>query len=168
MKNWLLNSIVGVFCLSIIVIIIVTSTKELTSNETTLMSVLLTLLSVVVTWIVAQYFANISHKHVIADVKNEYSNNLRTYALNAAEKVDNLSNELSKLSLYLQSELENDEDTIEEALLSKSEKIESTIHIINTLKSVNDTSLSDWKGVIGEELEEREEEKEERENKLLL
>ncbi len=33
----------------------------------------------------------------------------------------------------------------------------------NTLRSVNDTSLSDWQGVIGEELEEQQEEKSERE-----
>ena len=168
MKNLLLNLIIGLFCLSIIIIIVITSTKNLTSNETTLISVLLTILSIVVTWLVSQYFSNLSHKQAIEEVRTEHLNNLRTYALNAAEKVDNLSNELSKLSLYLQSELENDNETFEEASLSKTERIESAIHIINTLKSVNDTSLSDWKGVIGEELEEREEEKEERENKLLL
>ena len=46
---------------------------------------------------------------------------------------------------------------------AKEERLESTIHIINTLKSVNDTSLSDWQGVIGEELEEQREERAERE-----
>lgn len=39
----------------------------------------------------------------------------------------------------------------------------STIHIVNTLKSVNDTGLSDWEGVIGDILEEQKEAKLEKE-----
>lgn len=105
-----------------------------------------------------------SHKKAIAEVKEQHLNNLKTYALNAAEKVDNLSNELSRLSVYLQEELEKDDD--EESELSKTERLESAIHIVNTLKSVNDTSLSDWKGVIGDELDEIREEKIERANEL--
>lgn len=167
MKNNYLNVIIGILVISIIGIIIYTSNKDLTINESTLLSVLLTILSIIVSWILASYFAKNSQKQAIDEVKTEYQNNLRTYALNAAEKVDNLSNELTKLALYLKSNLENDDDSDEFALYSKIERIESAIHIVNTLKSVNDTSLSDWKGVIGEELEEREEEREEREERLI-
>jgi len=167
MKNNILNIIVGILVISIIGIIINISNKDLTINESTLLSVLLTILSIIVSWILASYFAKNSQKQAIDEVKTEYQNNLRTYALNAAEKVNNLSNELTKLALYLKSNLENEDDSDEFALYSKIERIESAIHIVNTLKSVNDTSLSDWKGVIGEELEEREEEREEREERLL-
>lgn len=167
MKNQILNIILAVLAVSIVVIIINISRKNLTVNESTLLSVLLTILSIIGSWIVASFFAKNTQKQAIEEVKTEYLNNLRTYALNAAEKVNNLSNELTKLGLYLKSNLDNDEESDEYALHSKMERIESAIHIVNTLKSVNDTSLSDWKGVIGEELEEREEEKEEREERLL-
>jgi hypothetical protein len=51
-------------------------------------------------------------------------------------------------------------------LLAKDIRIESAIHIINTLKSVNDRSLSDWQGIIGEELSAKREEQEAREETL--
>ena len=38
---------------------------------------------------------------------------------------------------------------------SRDERITSAIHIINTLKSVNDTALSDWRGVIGDFIDEK-------------
>lgn len=167
MKNTILNFIIGFFALAIIVIIIIVSTKDLTTTESTLLGVLLTLSSVIASWITSSYFSQVSHKQAIEEVRTEYQNNLRTYALNAAEKVDNLSNELLKLSLYLKAELDNEDESDENAYISKVERIQSAIHIVNTLKSVNDTSLSDWKGVIGEELEEREEEKEERQERLI-
>jgi len=168
MKNWMTNLIIFAFLVAIIIIIASISTNDLTSNEATLLSVLLTIISVIASWLLSSYFAKQAHKQAIEEVRKESHDNLRTYALNAAEKVDNLSNELSRLSSYLREELESEEESEERELLSKTLRIESCIHIIDTLKSVNDTSLSDWKGVIGDELEEREEEKEERETRLLL
>jgi hypothetical protein len=167
MKNGLLNIISVILVISILGIIIYISNQELTVHESTLLSVLLTILSIIVSWVLASHFAKSTQKQAIDEVKTEYQNNLRTYALNAAEKVNNLSNELTKLALYLRSNLDNEDDSDEFAIYSKIERIESAIHIVNTLKSVNDTSLSDWKGVIGDELEEREEEREEREERLL-
>lgn len=156
--------LVVVFILAIISCIVYIASSDLTENEAGLLSIILTILSITATWVVANIFARISHKKAIDDVKEQHLNNLKTYALNAAEKVDNLSNELSRLSVYLQEEIEKDEE--EESEHSKTERLESAIHIINTLKSVNDTSLSDWKGVIGDELDERREEKMEREIEL--
>ncbi len=167
MKNWVINLIILGLVASIVIILVVISMNNLTTNESTLLGVLLTVLSFIASWVVSDFFARKSLRDSIDEVKNEYQNNLRTYALNAAEKVNNLSNELSKLAMYLKSELDKDDSSDEYALYSKIERIESAIHIVNTLKSVNDTSLSDWKGVIGDELEVREEEKEEREERLL-
>jgi len=167
MKNWVINLVIFFLVASIVIVLVVISMNDLTTNESTLLGVLLTVLSFIASWIVSDFFARKSLRDSIDEVKNEYQNNLRTYALNAAEKVNNLSNELSKLASYLKSELDKDDSSDEYALYSKIERIESSIHIINTLKSVNDTSLSDWKGVIGDELEVREEEKEEREERLL-
>ena len=88
-----------------------------------------------------------------------HNENLRTYALKAAEKVNNLSEQLNRLSLYLEDDLQEESNYSE----SSNQRIISAIHMIAMLKSVNDTSLSDWQGVIGEEIEEHRKEAEERE-----
>ena len=68
----------------------------------------------------------------VEEVRKSHQENLRTYARKAAEKVENLSGELVRLSGLLQQELENDEyDNNEIALISKQERLLSTIHIIN-------------------------------------
>ncbi|HSW14648.1 MAG TPA: hypothetical protein VLI06_17520, partial [Solimonas sp.] len=75
------------------------------------------------------------------------------------------SKELNRLSVYLQEELQyTGYRNSEEELFAKEERIESAIHMLGSLRSINDTSLSDWQGVIGEELDEqREAEKEQAE-----
>jgi transcription elongation factor Elf1 len=165
-KEVLLYILIGLFGLSLIGCIIYIGQNDLSPNENALLSIILTIISIVATWIVSNLFAASAHKTALEEVKAQHLSNLKTYALNAAEKVDNLSNELNRLSVYLQDELEKEDESHEESLISKIERLESSIHIVNTLKSVNDTSLSDWKGVIGEELDEIREEKIERENDL--
>lgn len=157
---------VGVFILGLIGCIIYIASFQLSSKESALLSIILTIISVIATWIVSNLFSESAHKSALAEVKEQHQTNLKTYALNAAEKVDNLSNELRKFSIYLQEELEKEDESLEEANMSKAERIESAIHIVNTLKSVNDTALSDWKGVIGDELDEIREERLDRENEL--
>lgn len=133
-----------------------------TPRENVLLSIVLAIFSILASWILSHYYSETGHKQVIEEVRNSHQENLRTYARKAAEKVENLSGELSRLSGLLQQELENDEyDNSETALISKQERLLSAIHIINTLKSANDTYLSDWRGVIGDELEQRQEEEEE-------
>ncbi|WP_418501394.1 hypothetical protein [Flagellimonas sp.] len=167
--NGLLKTIIIVTSIAILgLITYLIFVSELTNREAGLISLLLTLLSFIVSYMISNYFAKESYKKAIDEVQEQHQSNLRTYALNAAEKVGNLSNELTRLSLYLQEHLEyeDDNDSPEISIRSLEERIESTIHIINTLKSVNDTSLSDWSGVIGDELDEQKEERLERENEL--
>jgi len=169
MKNALFIILVITLLVGILTCMLIVSFSTLNSSENALMSIILTLFSVLASWIISTSLNEKSHKLALEEVKEQHLSNLRTYALNAAEKVGNLSSELGRLSVYLQKELEDeDEDEVsnEELYLSAAERIESAIHIINTLKSVNDTYLSDWKGVIGEELDERFEEQQERENDL--
>jgi predicted Zn finger-like uncharacterized protein len=93
---------------------------------------------------------------------------LRTYAVKASEKVGNLSKEFVRLSEFLEDEDENKSSQDgDEALLSKMERIRGAIHIINTLKSMNDTSLSDWEGVIGDILDRKRQEQEEQVENLI-
>ena len=154
--RWPNLALFGVVLLGILLCLYIIATRELNASESLLLSLVLTILSLIGSWVASRYYSEIS-----------FNNNLRIFALKAAEKVNNLSNELDRLSVYLQHELEStDYETLKEELLARDMRIEGAIHIINTLKSVNDRSLSDWQGVIGEELNAQREEREEREEDL--
>lgn len=144
------------------------SAGNLAPKESALVSVILAILAILATWVITDIYTKSQYKKAIEEVQQAHQNNLRTYALKAAEKVNNLSNELNRLAAYLQEALEYDEttDNMHDTFLSNQERIESAIHIINTLKSVNDTALSDWEGVIGEELDEQRVRQEEKEQEL--
>jgi len=132
------------------------TTGSPTSNEALLLSLFLTLLSIIGSWVASRYYS-----------ESSYNKSLRVFALKAAEKVTNLSNELDRLSAFIQQELKEGEyESPAEAALAKNIRLEGAIHIINTLKSVNDRSLSDWQGVIGEEISAQREVQEEREEML--
>lgn len=145
------------------------SLRNLSNQESTLLGLLLTLLSVFAGWLITHVYAEQQTAEAIEDVHARSRENLRTYALKASEKVNNLSNEFSRLATYLEEELAySDYETPAEALNGREERIESAIHLIRTLKSVNDTALSDWEGVIGDELDEQREEQKEKEQELRL
>jgi len=160
----------GKYCISLLFLlgigfcIYFISSGELTTRESALLSMLLTILSIIATWIVTHIYTQSQHKRAIEDVQEAHRTNLRTYALKAAEKVNNLSKQLNQLSSYLGESLEyDDNDNVRDNFLISQERIESSIHMINTLKSVNDTALSDWEGVIGDELDEQREQQAETE-----
>lgn len=167
MSNFAKYCVGGAFFLGIGLCIYFISTGNLSEKEIALLSILLTTLSVLATWIITHIYSQSQHRKAIQEVQESHRSNLRTYALKAAEKVDNLSNQLGQLAAYLEGSLEeSDDERLNEALQSKQERIESAIQIINMLKSVNDTALSDWEGVIGDELDERRELQAEREEEL--
>lgn len=146
----------------VLTVLLILSFSELTTRETGLMSTILTLLSILATWIVSFLYSESIHKNSISEAKEAHQENLKTYALKAAEKVTNLSDQLSQLSAFLEDEIgSSDFETMQELVNSREQRIVSAIQMLSMLKSVNDTSLSDWQGVIGEELEERREEKQE-------
>lgn len=147
--------------------LILISGTNLSGRESALLGMLLAGLSVLASWIMTHLYSESQYKRTLEEVQEQHRTNLRMYALKAAEKVNNLSNELNRLSIYLEQELNYQEyPTSEEALQAKEGRIESSIHIIRTLKSVNDTSLSDWEGVIGDELDQQREERAEKEEEL--
>ncbi|HEV7952022.1 MAG TPA: hypothetical protein VGO98_01465 [Candidatus Saccharimonadales bacterium] len=145
------------------------SQTALSAQLNTLFNVLLTVFSVLLSLVMSHYYFDSSRQSTIEGIKSDYKKNNKLYSQKAAEKVDNLSNELTKLSIYLQQSIDDDNDLDPMvALLVREEKIRSAIHIVQTLKSINDKSLSDWLGVLDEEdIEEqneiREEKREERE-----
>jgi predicted RNA-binding Zn-ribbon protein involved in translation (DUF1610 family) len=132
------------------------TTGNLTSRETILFSSALAVLSIAASWFVSKHYS-----------EQSYTKNLQTFGRKASEKVNNLSNELNKLTAFLQQELEPDEGvSSSEALLAKRMKIEAAIHMVGTLKSINEGSLSDWQAVIGDEIVEQKEKQEEKEETL--
>jgi hypothetical protein len=151
------NAVLVIVCaIGVLVCLVAIGMWDLTSRESLLLSVVLTIISIMGSWVLSRYYAETS-----------FNENLRTFALKAAEKVDNLSKELDRLAVYLQQELDDtDYRNAPENLMAKEYRIEGAIHMLSTLKSVNDRSLSDWQGVIGKELDERREEQEEREEEL--
>lgn len=156
-----------IFLVGVLVCILIISLSDLTGKESAILSLFLTLLSLIASWLIARVYSDSQHDKAIAEVKEMHNEKIRTFALKAAEKVNNLSEQINKLSIYLEESL-NDSSYEEdkESLQSKEERIESAIHILGMLKSVNDTSLSDWHGVIDEKIEEQREAREEREEEL--
>jgi transcription elongation factor Elf1 len=136
---------------------------SLSAKESAILSLLLTILSVMASWIFSTIHSSSQHAEAISEVKEMHNENLKTYALKAAEKVNNLSDQLNRLSLFLEDELQDDDEKI----IDGKQRILSAIHMIAMLKSVNDTSLSDWQGVIGEEIEEHRKEVVEKEKELV-
>jgi Skp family chaperone for outer membrane proteins len=171
--NWapsqrFISIIISIFILGVLGTLLYLATGDLTTRETGLLSTILTILSVIVAWIVSHVYSETGHAKAIDEVKSAHHENLQTYALKAAEKVTNLSDQLDKLSVYISEELENsDYETVEETLRAREERLQSAIHMIGMLKSINDTALSDWQGVIGDQLEEQREERQEREQELM-
>ncbi len=131
MKTAIRVALVLAFACGIIVCLRVLGNGNLTPTESALLSVVLTGLSILASWVVTEIYSQSQMKEAIEEVQEQHRSSLKTYALKAAEKVTNLSNELSRLSTYLQQELDcNDYRTPEEELHSKEERIESAIHII--------------------------------------
>lgn len=167
MPNFVKYCIALAFLLAIGLCIYFISSGDFTAREAALLSMLLTILSIMATWVVTHIYTQSQHKRAIDEVQESHRTNLRTYALKASEKVNNLSAQLNRLSVYLEESLEySDNENLRENFLVNQERIESSIHMINTLKSVNDTALSDWEGVIGDELDEQREIQVEREQEF--
>jgi DNA-directed RNA polymerase subunit M/transcription elongation factor TFIIS len=166
MKNWLkytvLVLLVGILLFGIVACINLIGAGPQTPSQAAMFSIILTMLSVLAGWLITHIYSEIQHQEAIEQVEAFYKKNLRTYAIKASEKVENLSAEFGRLAGFLEEEEEGklNQET-DEALLSKKERIKGAIHIINTLKSMNDTSLSDWEGVIDDILDRKRQEQEE-------
>lgn len=167
MQNFIKGLVVILFILGILLCIYFISSSDLSGREGSLISIILSIFSILATWIVTHMYSESQHKKAIEEVQEFHRTNLQTYAKKAAEKVNNLSNELNRLSAYLYEELDrSDIENVNKLLLSREERMSSAIHIVNSLKSVNDTALSDWEGVIGDVLDKQREEKEEQEEEI--
>jgi|GEM_PF-3757991 hypothetical protein len=137
----------------------IAGTRQLTNTESVLLGVLLSAASMLVSWLATHVYSVVSVKDTVAEATQAYSDNIRTLGVRAAEKVLNLSNQLQRLGESLNSALDDadeSEATKQTVVLLLRERIQAAVYNIETLKSMNDTFLSDWRGIIGEEIEKQE------------
>ncbi len=144
----------------ILSIFAVFATSRVGDREQILYLIILTLISIMTGFLISQYDAAGQIIRALADLKAQHAEDLKTHAIKAADNVENLSKELQRFALFLDGELQNQYKDANEGYHSRTERIESSIHIINTLKSVNNASLSEWRNVIPERLTERATERE--------
>lgn len=126
------------------------SQSELSPSESLLLSLLLTVFSVTSGWLISHTLSNYDRAEQIAAIKREYEKNTEIYAIKASEKVINLSNQISRVVDFLKDQPKDKTETSELELIGRHNAV---IHMLGTLKSINDTSLSDWEGVIGDRLD---------------
>ncbi len=156
MRRWLPTVLAIILLAGAIVCLYIIATAEISARESLMLGFIMSAVSFIASWILAHAYS-----------EDTFNRNLRTFALKAAEKVNNLSNELDRLSLYLLQQDDLAEIANQSELLrAKDMRIEAAVHNINTLKSMNDRSLSDWQGVIGDELIAQKEERESREEEF--
>jgi len=145
--------IFGVLVIAIIGIILLSGFVELSPREYMFSSILLTGLAIGASWLGTNLTSRFNAEQMRKTLKSEYTDNLRTYALKAAEKVQNLSAEIGRLFDYVKESLPSSKD---EAAAISVERFKTVGLMLETIKSVNDTGLSDWRGIIGDELKEQE------------
>ncbi|HEV7998839.1 MAG TPA: hypothetical protein VGP63_03090 [Planctomycetaceae bacterium] len=155
-QNLLLCLGAGGLGLATIVIIVVAATKQSpTAAESLMLGVLISVFSVLAAVVVSHIYYKLGSQSASQEAKRSYDETIRTFARKAAEKVFNLSNEFDRLAESLRTAIDegDEEESNKLTLLVLREKILSAIHILETLKSMNDTSLSDWRGIIGEDIQ---------------
>ncbi|MFA0575522.1 hypothetical protein AB4580_23585 [Vibrio splendidus] len=124
----------------------------LTNREVTLFSSALALLSMAISWLITDIYSESSKQSALEDAKKFHTENIKTYVVNASEKVNNISNELDRLSIWLKQINQDYADSDLHEVIVMRERVASATHLIETLKSVNDTTVNDWRGIIDGEI----------------
>lgn len=145
------NIILVVLTILIVVILLITAISgDMTPKENLFLTILLTFLAIAASWLASHIYSQKSFDQLRTTLKEEHRENLRTYALNATEKVQNLSSEMERLIEYLSQTLDiKPQDESFQVIL---ERVRASRLALRMLKSMNDTAVSDWRGVIGEDL----------------
>lgn len=139
----------------IVASLVIAANRDLTASESLLLAILLSAASMMVSWLVTHLYSQANLDETIEQATATHTENVRNYARKAAEKVLNLSNELERLTAALNSALEDGDELpgYKDSSVLYQERISAAIHSLETLRSMNDTFLSDWRGVIGEEID---------------
>ena len=155
-KSHLISTVVTIILgVGIIFSLYLVGTKPLNETESVLLGLLLSTSSIMVSWLVTHIYSQISLEETIKLGAESNKENIKNYAVQAAEKVLNLSGELERLSELLSSAIEDSDEASndKESVMLLQERISAANHNLRTLRSMNDTFLSDWRGVIGDEID---------------
>lgn len=147
--------IVAALSIGIIVALVIAGKRDLTATESLLLGILLSAASMLVSWLVTHIYSQANLDDAIKQATDSNTENMRNYAVKAAEKVLNLSNELQRLIDALSGACDEADDLngYKDSAVLLQERISAAVHNLETLRSMNDTFLSDWRGVIGEEID---------------
>ncbi len=72
--------------IGVTICVLIIALGSLSAKESAILSLLLTILSVMASWIFSTIHSSSQHAEAISEVKEMHNENLRTYALKAAEK----------------------------------------------------------------------------------
>lgn len=150
-----------IFGLGILAVFAVLATTRVNEHEKILYCIILTLFSLGLGFLLSALTSNQRISSVTKELEQRHLEELKTHAVKTADNVDNLSGELQRFARFLEGELQNQYKDLAEGFRSRTERIESSVHIINTLRSVNNASLSDWRSVIPERVVDKREAREE-------
>lgn len=142
-NSWYLY-LAGFLGLGIISILVILGNAQLNNRETVLLCILLALLGLGAGFLLAQFLDSLTRRKEMEKVM-----------AGVADKVENLSGELQRFAAFLAEELKKDYKDPAEGYHTRTERLESAIHVINTLRSVNDASLNEWRGQAAGKLEPR-------------
>ncbi len=151
-------SLIGLVTLAagigIIICFFVMGTKALNPIETQLWGFVLASLGIFVSWLVTHFYAEFSTQSATEEAKKAHNENVRTFALKAAEKVLTLSGEIDRVAERLKIALDDteEEEKLAIAALTLRERIGAAIQSLETIKAVNNNALSDWRSIIGEDI----------------
>jgi len=139
----------------ILIALCIAGSRELTNTESVLLGILLSSASMLVSWLATHLYSQISLRDTIKQATDSNTESIRSLGVRAAEKVLNLSSELQRLIDAMSTALDDAEEMEGTKLptMLLRERVMSAIHNLDTLKSMNDTFLSDWRGVIGDEID---------------
>jgi hypothetical protein len=140
--------LLGVAILGIITTLVVISIARLSNRELALIAIIMTLLSIGAGYLLCSYLTASENHRRIEEHKRLAAEELRVYGHKVTERVDNLSKELQRFAAFLTEELKHEYKDSTEGYRVRTERIESSIHIINTLKSINEALLGDWRNVL--------------------
>lgn len=153
--GWVPIVVTVALCAGIIIALWIAATRPMTTTESVLLGILLSAASILASWVATHLYSQINLKDAIANATETNTENTRNLAVRAAEKVLNLSSEIERLTEALSAALDDSSEIegTKQVVVVLRERILAAIHNLETLKSMNDTFLSDWRGVIGEEID---------------
>ncbi len=138
-----MKQIIGFSSLAVIIVCLIWTSQlsDVASREGLLISIILSIASAVVSWMISSHYAN-------ATLTEENTKLIDRIGAQSSEKILNQSKQLYSLEQYLDEKYEElmDQDMPGETIIY----LESVRHMIRLIRSSNDTYVNDWAGVVSD------------------